>query len=175
MRTFAFVVLIAGLASIALAADKVENPDYKAWAALKVGAVVKWHSSTTDKMNKETDLIRTLKEVTPEKVVLDSVFLPNNFQQSVPVPATIDPATTQPAQPASKPGTTVTITEGDETLKAAGRSFQCHWIATTEKSATRTSVITKWKCPEVPDLVKFEMKDGTNHTTRVLTEFKAGR
>ena len=112
MKSFVLVVLVAGLASMAFAADRVDNPDYKAWAAQKVGTVLKFHTTTTDKINRESDLVRTLKEVTPEKVVLDSVFLPNNFKETITIPATIDPATTQRAEPASKPNTT--ITEGDE-------------------------------------------------------------
>ena len=174
MRSFVLIALIAGLASMALAADKVENPVYKTWATQKVGTVVKFHITTNDKTNSQTDMVWTLMEVTPEKVVVDTVYMPKNFNQSRPIPAMIDPATTQRSGPASKPGTTLTITQGDEVVKAAGRSFPCHWTATTEKSASETRVITSWNCPDVPGgEVKFDITDGTTQVmTRVLTYFK---
>ena len=176
MRSFVLTVLIAGLASMAFAGDQVDNPNYKAWAALGVGGTMNTEVKMTGKMERTGVTTFTVKEITPEKVTVEvfSTLVPaGGTPQATPFYAKIDPATTRPA--ASKPNQT--ITEGDEVITVLDKKFPCHWIDTVETSEKAgTSHRRVWYNPDVPlGIVREEHQNGTNMMVRTLVELKPGK
>jgi hypothetical protein len=154
-------ILLGVLASAAVCEDTVDNPAYKMWASYKPGAMVRMQLTgtiTEDGKSTPTKIgtVLTLKEVTAEKVVVESVIETEKDGQTSTqtvtkeYPAKVSrEAASQPATPA---GATVTVKgEGDEQILIAGRKFKAHWVEkqiTTPDKVESTSKV--WTCPDVP-------------------------
>ena len=95
-----------------LAADLVDNPRYQAWAKYKAGTNVKMDMATAvGGQNMKSVVTTTLKEVTPEKVVLEmkttmtvpGMAAPMDNAMTMTEPAKIEKEKIKPTDPEKMP------------------------------------------------------------------------
>lgn len=166
--------------SLAAAQDEmIENPEYKGWASQKVGAWVKQKlSNDMGTMKVEGDMTTTLKELTPEKAVLevktvvDVMGQKNESSMTRTAPVKIRKGTD------GHGGKVETIAEGDEELTIKDKKYKCHWIQMKITSKQGTMMAKNWRSDQIPGgSVKLEINsEGPPKTTMTLnvTEWKAG-
>jgi hypothetical protein len=189
MKTIVWTILAIGfLAPVALAQDMVDNPQYKQWAAFKPGTTSKLQSQSVmtaggQDVTTKAVITSTLKEVTPEKVVIEvAVDMDSNgTKTSIParkmdIPAKVAKAATQPA---SAPGITTTKKgEGDEEIMVAGKKYKAHWVQYLVASDQMESTSKTWTSDEIPGGILKSVTEMTkpmaSKTTMELVEFTAG-
>ena len=183
----AVVVLAAwGLfAGLAAAAQKIDNPVYQDWARFKPGSFVT-HKAVADMgaMTSETTITNTLKQVTPEKVVVEMAMVTKVAGQDMKMPpqtmehpAKIDkPEEMEAPEGMAKPKE---LDRGAEELTISGKKIKTTWIKTELKQADMTVVSTVWNNADIPgQMVKMvsEMKGPmTTKTKMVLVDYKADK
>jgi hypothetical protein len=172
-------LLLAGSAL----AGQVENPQYTQWAKFKPGTSTTIATSSdaggqSSKMETKT----TLKEVTPDKVVIESAMSMEAGGQKMDMPAQsqeikkmMDEAPATPSAPnapaeSPKPQTK----ESEETVSIAGGSYKCKVTESTVDVGGSKTVSKTWTSDEVPgSLVKMEAtSDGPVKSTTKM-ELKA--
>ncbi|MBF0544207.1 MAG: hypothetical protein HQM08_07230 [Candidatus Riflebacteria bacterium] len=133
------------------AQDKVDNPMYQKWAKFKIGTSVKYKQESDVAGNKtESDIVYTLAELTPEKVVVEMsgsmavmgkpVDMPKTKMEYLAKVDKVAPATAEAAKPK----------ESDEELSIAGGKYKCH-VVETEVKVGEGSVVSKiWSSDDVP-------------------------
>lgn len=187
MKLMTLGLCVLAFAATALGEDLVDNPMYKDWASFKPGSMVKMEMvSTTTRQGKDESrkvaITITLKEVTPEKVVLeqtqtefvDGREMPPQTSQPVDIPVKVakDKAATQPAGIEKK-------TEGDEDIEVAGKKYKAHWTEYIRKYQGVPITTKKWIVKEIPGgMARRENKveEAQNHVGQqsklTVVEFK---
>lgn len=185
MPRFALSIVAALAASSALLApcraEDAESPIYKSWASHKVGTSITLKTVNGSGPRAVTSLeTQTLKDATPEKVVLEIL-----------VTQTADGITRQ--QPAKEfvykkkfpllPGVkkedigkpSGRSESGEETIKAAGMEFKAQWYISKSQTEAGEAVSRTWMSDEVPGkLIKSidEVAAAKSTSTTELIEFK---
>ncbi|MBI5724779.1 MAG: hypothetical protein HZA50_12525 [Planctomycetes bacterium] len=172
------------------AKEMVDNPQFKAWFNFKVGATVKYKTTTTaGPMASSAEQTHTLKEATAEKIVVEvktaTTFqgkgkpMENIFKMEIPV------RIAKNSLPENLPDCKMTR-KGDEEVKIGDKTYKCEWkeMETTHGDGDKKFVARQkvWTCKEVPGgLVKMEMTSGgsgenapKSEVKTELVEFKAG-
>jgi hypothetical protein len=142
--------------------EMVENPYYKGWANFKPGATVtheekiKYAADVPDgKFHPDgvehRKIVYKLVEVTPEKAVVETVVTDYEFLSHIQAAAThiSYPAKIKKAY-LERAMKVLNVKEGDEEIKAMGKSFKCHFYERTGMSEGVTTVRKVWVSPEVP-------------------------
>jgi len=192
MKAIVWAVLVLLLAApLALGGEadteKVDNPQYKSWAAYKPGTMVKQQMTSKMTMGGQetetkTTMTSTLKKLTAEKAVLAIVVEVNvgGKKMTQPareqeVPAKVDKkATTQPAAPA---GTKMTKKgEGDEEITVGGKKYKTHWVEWHMVSDRAEMTSKTWTTDAVPGQMVKMTSDMTKpmavKTTSEMVELK---
>lgn len=145
--------VLFALAVLSLAAiqdEKVENPEYKAWASQKVGAWVKYKMvNDMGQMKMEGETITKLKELTPEKAVIEQIttFEMGGQKQENKTSRTIE---SKIAKGTDSEGSKLEQQgEGDEELEIKGRKIKCHWVKNKVSGKRGAAVMTSWRTDEV--------------------------
>lgn len=174
-----------GMAAVAVctsvfAAELVDNPRYQAWAKYKAGTNVKMDMSTNaGGQNMKSAMTTTLKEVTPEKVVLEmktsmtmpGMAAPMDNVMTMTEPAKIEAAKIKPTNPEQMPNCKV-IGKGTEDVKIGDKTYKCNWYEVEVESQGMKVTSKMWTCDELPDkMIKNETKTGTVNNSMILTEF----
>ena len=161
------------------AADLVDNPRYQAWAKYKAGTNVKMDMTTAaGGQNMKSALTTTLKEVTPEKVVLEMKtnmampgMAPIENVMTMTEPAKIEPAKIKPTDPEKIPNCKV-ISKGTEDVKIGDKSYKCDWYEVEMEQQGMKITSKWWSCNDLPDkMIKNDTKMAVGNTSMVLTEF----
>jgi hypothetical protein len=174
---FAFSMMLAG------AARAENNPAYESWAKHKPGTMVKIKTVSDAAGNKtEIEQTMTLKDVNPERVVIEVATSMSMMGQKMDQPAqTMEIKANEPA-PASmtgkdttdQPKPDMTTKEGEETVTVAGKSVKCKVTETTMKQGDMTVHTKVWMSPEIPGmLVKMENKTEGSVASMTTTEIVA--
>ena len=180
MKTLLVVsVVLAMGAAVCYAEDMVDNPAYKLWASFKASAMVKTEMNTTaGEMKTQIEQTQTLKEVTPEKAVVEvkmAMIMAGN-KTEMPVNSMEIPAKIEKGKIAAKPD--VEVKEGTEEIEVAGKKMQCKWTETRMKQGEMTITSKVWTAPQIPgSMAKMETKtEGQvkSETTMKVVEFKTG-
>jgi len=174
------------------AGERVDNPKYKHWAQFKPGSF----SEFTEQINRlgtqlQHTTILTLKEVTPENVVLETrTFLVTNGQKSDTatvedkIPAKVELAKARESDPPKKGdrrdgGEVVDVKQGEEELTICGKTLKTEWVETKLELKGGTATLRTWSCDEVPGRVvkKTKHSEGVLATdsTGEVVDFKADR
>ena len=178
----ASLILLAG--GIALAQEKVDNPEFANWSKFKKGTSVTLKStSDVAGMTTESTITTTLVDVGTDKLVVEmSTATKANGMEFKTPPIKRDVLKTIPLPEGVKkeefakgkvPGT---LEEGTETLKVAGKEYKTKWYK-TKTSAGGMNIEGKiWMTEEVPGMV-VKMESSTKgavafKTTLEVTEFK---
>ena len=181
MRKVILAAMVVGMtASAAWCEEMVENPQYKSWAAFKVGTSIKTQTSSVmtvagNEMANKSTMTTTLKELTPDKAVLEIAMEGMPEPQKLEVPAKVAKGT----ETGQQPGVTVTKKgEGDEEVTVGGKKYKCHWVENQVTSDQMESTTKAWTCDSVPGkLVKMvteTTKPMTMKATMELVEVKVG-
>ena len=190
MKAMVWAVLVLGMAaSIAPGEEMVDNPQYKHWAAFKPGAMTKHQmtntSNVSDKeMTTKMTTTMTLKELTPEKAVIEVAAETVVNGQEMAMPARTQEIPAKVAQsaaglPAAPPGVTVTKKgEGDEEIAVGDKKYKAHWIEYQMSSDQFEATSKAWTAAEVPGGLLKSVTDSTkpikSKSTMELVEFKTG-
>ena len=139
------------------------NPAYDSWASHKPGTSVTMTStSEVSGMKTESEMVYTLKEVTPEKAVIELKTTTTAMGQKMEGPATTmeipsagAAAPTEPVKAAGAEGAAAQTSE--ETVKIAGKEYKATCTTTkSEANGAKTEAKT-WTSPEIPGtLLKME-------------------
>jgi hypothetical protein len=177
--TVAAIAAFAVCTSI-LAADLVDNPRYLAWAKYKAGTNVKMDMDTAaGGQNMKSAMTTTLKEVTPEKVVLEmktsmtvpGMAAPMDNVMTMTEPAKIEPGKIKPTNPEQMPNCKV-VGKGTEDVKIGGKSYNCDWYEVEMEQQGMKITSKLWTSNDLPDkMVKNETKMAMGNTSMILTEF----
>ncbi len=163
-----------------LAADLVDNPRYQAWAKYKAGTNVKMNMDTAaGGQNMKSVMTTTLKEVTPEKAVIEmkttmtvpGMAAPMDNVMTMTEPAKIESAKIKPTDPEKMPNCKV-LGKGTEALVIGGKTYKCSWYEVEVETQGMKVTSKMWTCDELPDkMVKNDTKMAMGNTTMILTEF----
>jgi len=174
-------IAAAAVCTSVFAADLVDNPRYREWAKYKPGTLVKMDVATAaGGQNMKSAMTTTLKEVTPEKVVLEmktGMVIPGMAPQenvmSMVEPAKIEKAKIKHTNPELMPNCKI-LNKGTEDVKIGDRTYKCKWYEMEMEQQGMKFASKCWTCDEIPDkLVKNEIKMAMGNTSMVLAEFKA--
>jgi hypothetical protein len=142
------------------------NPLYDSWASHKPGTSVTTVSVTDmGTMKTEAEQVYTLKEVTPEKVVIEMKMSSTMMGTKTEMPPqTMEiPATAAAATPPATPATPATPTPGvetktsEETVKIAGKEYKATCTSTKSDANGMKTEAKSWTSPEIPNmLLKME-------------------
>ncbi len=164
-----------------LAQDLVDNPRYQDWSKYKPGTYIKMTSSSqVNGQQMQTAITTTLKELTPEKAVLETRSAvaiagmpPQEQKNTVTEPAKIGKSEVKPASPAQAPNSKI-LGKGSETLKVGGKTYKCDWVESEVEQNGVKAVVKCWTCDDILDkVVRIDTKAGPITNSMVLTEFKA--
>jgi hypothetical protein len=144
---FRFGIVFAAALSLCPAQEETEaNPEYAAWSKQKPGAWVKWTVETTGAMKLTSELTLKLRELTPEKAVLEEkTVLASGGEPHAGtrvVPAKI-------RKGATAEGEKVAVQkEGEEPLTIRGKEMKCKWVELrlTERQGRTIKI---WRSDEV--------------------------
>jgi hypothetical protein len=144
------------------AVEMVPSPQYTSWAKHKPGTVVTMKSDmTTAGMAMTMDMTQTLKEVNPDKAVVDvgvKLNMGGMNQESKQVnEIAAKVAKGHEVVPADFQGTSKQV--GNEKLTVAGKSYDCTVYEIAGDSPQGKSTGKIWHTPEIPGgMAKMEMK-----------------
>ncbi|HCE43818.1 MAG TPA: hypothetical protein DET40_09750 [Lentisphaeria bacterium] len=181
LKCCAAAVAVFSLCATISAADLVDNPRYQEWSKYKPGTLIKMDMTTAMGEQKiKSAITTTLKEVTPEKVVIEmktSMGMPGMAPQENVIsriePAKIEKTKIRPVTPEEIPNCKV-ISKGAEDLKIGDKTYKCNWYEVEMEQQGMKLKSKMWTCDDVVDkLVKNEIKMDMGNTTMVLVEFKA--
>jgi hypothetical protein len=162
-------LVICGLAvSAAQAGEKVDSPMYKHWAKFKPGAFAEMKTESTvmaDKTETKSQMTvtMTLKEITPEKAVVEikAVNVMGDKKMEMPptnqeYPAKIEEEKAKEMDTPKKgdniKGAEV-IAVGEEEIKVGDKKIKCKWVETKMKQGDSTITSKAWTTEEVPGQV----------------------
>jgi hypothetical protein len=146
------------------------NPAYESWAKHKPGTMIRTRMVSEAAGNKtQIETTQTLKEVTPEKVVLETKSSMEMMGQKMDQPA--QPLEIPAKAGAAAPGMTPTaeqpkqpdmeVKESEETVTVAGKSVKAKVVEMKGKQAGMDMWTKTWTSNDVPGtLVKMESKTG---------------
>lgn len=146
---------------LAVAAQAQNNPVYDSWAKHKPGTSIKLKMVSDAAGNKtEMETVQTLKEVTPDKVVIENQTTLTMMGQKLEQPAM--PMDIPAKLPAGQPGAAeptkspdVQTKESTETVTVSGKSISAKVLETKDQ----TSWSKAWSSSDVPGtVVKMESK-----------------
>jgi len=140
------LILMVAFGVLPLQEDS-ENPEYKRWAAFKVGSWVKMKSEIVSGENKipiPQEVTFTLIELDEKKAVVEEVLV-TTVPSKEPVPEKPKKRTYR----AKSTKKEAIEKEGDEELEIAGKKLACHWTLVKPPGASGGSMKT-WATPEVP-------------------------
>lgn len=133
--------------------EMVENPLYKHWSQFKPGsfATMKIMSDSAG-MTSESTVTWTLKEVTPDKVVIETLTKATVSGNEMTMPAQpmeiMAKVSKVEAEKAEKPEGKVD--EGDEDIEVVGKKMKSKWIETVMKYGDMTTKSKVWTCDGIP-------------------------
>ncbi len=179
-KSFAVALAAVTVCTSIFAADLVDNPRYQAWAKYKVGTNVKMDmASAAGGQNVKSVMTTTLKELTPEKAVIEmktsmtmpGMAAPVDNVMAITEPAKIEPSKIKPTDPEKMPNCKV-LGKGTENLVIGGKTYKCNWFEVEAEQQGMKFTSKYWMCDELPDrMVKNDTKMAMGNTTLVLTEF----
>ena len=184
--TLTIALLLTAMPAASEAGEMIDNPEYTSWKGYKVGTSIT-HRMTTQAGPSKTKMetTTTLKSKGKDKLVLTTkavtfITIPNQGEQKVESPAqerTVPAKFEMPKMPDNVPDMPKPeMKEGEETIKAAGKSFKCKWIETKIKMGEMTTTSKTWTSKEVPgQLVKMTSSSTgamATSTESILIELK---
>ncbi len=139
----------AAVLALSFVQEKVENPQYKAWASFKPGSWVKHKMEMEGPggQKMEMEVTATLTEVTPEKLVLDRKQTMTVGGRTMDLPGKKEEVEAKVEK--GKAGT-VKITEKEEEITVAGKKLTCK-LAEMEMEQNNQKMTGKsWIHPDIP-------------------------
>lgn len=142
MRALAAILLLA-----AAAPQAKENPQYTYWGSCKPGSWVRNRMEFDNQGQKmEYESLTRLVEVTPEKVVLETLVKMKLADR------TVDSPPRRSEIKAADPETGTTVAEKDEEVTVAGKTLTCRFFEiVTESPDKKTKTNVKaWMSKDIP-------------------------
>lgn len=160
-RPFLFLSLMVAILRCgptkAGAQEEVENPVYKNWSQFKPGSSVAYRSVTvTPEFESTQEYTLTLKEVTPQKLVIERVLvaiMPDGTRMEYPAMESENPKSYKLPKGAPKPDPTKSVgvkEKGEEELELLGKKFKTEWYKAVSKVEAGDTFTKSWTCKEIP-------------------------
>jgi hypothetical protein len=160
-------LLAAAALALALPQDKIDNPQYGAWASCKPGTWVK-HKMEMDAGGRkmEMEMTTTLVEVTDEKVVIERKSKMDAGGRTIDMPARREDVMAK----VEKGKSTVKFTEKEEEITAGGKTLKCTLCEMEMESNGEKMQGKSWFTKEIPGgMVKGEFKSARTPGPMTLT------
>ncbi len=180
VKSCAVAIAAVAVCTSIIAADLVDNPRYQAWAKYKAGTTVKMDMTTVaGGQNVKSVMTTTLKEVTPEKAVIEmktsmtmpGMAAPIDNAMTMTEPAKIEKEKIKPTDPEKMPNCKV-LGKGTEDVNIGARTYKCNWFEVEVEQQGMKVTSKYWMCNDLPDkMVKNDTKMAMGNTTMILTEF----
>ena len=180
-RIVCTAALVVFSGAVALAdKKKIDNPEFTMWSKYKADTMTKLKStSEINGMKTENIIMTTLKEVSADKLVLETEAISKFNGMEFKSPPTkrdvtktieVDEKIAEQIGKAAKPeGTTE---EGTETVKIGKDDVKTKWYKFKSKAEGTETVSQTWTSDEVPgSVVKVVSKSSTFNNTTDLIEF----
>jgi hypothetical protein len=172
--------LLCGLVP-AIAGEMVDNPMYQHWAKFKVGSFSTLKSTMST--GGETEMTQTLKELTPQKAVVEmkNVMVMAGKKTEIPPQLITHPAKIEKgkASDTHMPAGSAKVASGEETITVKSKGITCKWVKSEISQNSMKTTTTAWINDDIPGtLVKSDSKtEGTvkMSTLQVLIDFKADK
>jgi hypothetical protein len=141
-----------------LAAELVDNPMYLHWARFKPGTFVTLKMTMKmPAMTTESEMTYTLKEITPQKAVLEvntttmvggkATAMPASKQE---IPARIEKAKVGDVTVRAKPSGKI-LGQGNETFTIKDKKVATKWVKAQGSSGGTTTETTIWTSEDMPN------------------------
>lgn len=155
----------------------IDNPQYQAWSAFKVGSFVKQKTVMAGTgFNTEMFITQKLVEKTAEKLVLEmsQTMISNGQKMNMPAQKT-EVKAKMPAPPKVETKKVDHETkEGKETLTIGGQKVECKWTQTTMTTNGQKVVSKVWMNDDFPGKsVQMNTEASGTKTSVTTVEFKA--
>jgi hypothetical protein len=125
--------------------QQLENPEYKYWVGFKAGSWVKYKFEAPGApATMEIQQLRTLVEITPDKVKLDQadlVIMNGKERPSPPSPNTYD---------AKCPKEQKIVSQKEEELEVAGKKLKCLRVEMLTEGGGAKITVIHWMAAEIP-------------------------
>ena len=164
-KTLAMMACAFLLVGSVAGAEMVENPVYQDWAKYKPGtSITHTQATAVAGMDMQMEMTQTLKEITPEKAVVEmsmkSSMIPGNPQaHAMDIPAKVEASQVQTPgkMPEGMKGEAKSL--GKEKVKVGEKEYDCEVTAFKGESEGMKSEGKSWTSDQVPgSMVKMEMK-----------------
>ncbi|MFZ2957363.1 MAG: hypothetical protein WA705_10775 [Candidatus Ozemobacteraceae bacterium] len=159
-RTILAIAVLLVVSGAVFAADMVDNPTYQNWAKYKAGTFVKYKQNAEVMGNKtESEIVTTLLEVTPEKVVVETSGTMLVAGNKMDMPKTKMDFAAKMEKVATDPAKTPKIDskQGEEEITVPAGKIKCKSISAMVKQGESEIQTKTWTSDDVPgSLVKSE-------------------
>ncbi len=169
-----------------MAGEMIDNPMYKHWAKFKPGSFSTLKGSMQSSgMNSESEMTQTLKELTPQKAVVEMKNAmivagkrTENPPQLVTHPAKLE-KTKSTADPTHVPKGGVKIASGEDTIMVKSKGVKAKWVKYEITQSGTKMQVTTWINEDIPGtLVKSDNLTSAPvkmSNSMLLVDFKADR
>jgi len=177
--------LLCGLIPVA-AGEMIDNPMYRHWAKFKPGSFSTLKGSIqSGAMNSESEMTQTLKELTPQKAVVEmknAMIIAGKRTETPPQlvthPAKIEKMKTT-ADPTQVPAGGVKIASGEDTITVKSKGVRAKWVKYEMTQSGTKMQVTTWINEDIPGtLVKSEnitTAPTKMKNTMLLIDFRADK
>ncbi|MFT3788549.1 MAG: hypothetical protein QM770_20650 [Tepidisphaeraceae bacterium] len=179
MRLSSLISATLSFVAFTAASTFAANPMYDSWAKHKPGTSVTLKSATeASGMKTDSEQVYTLKEVTPEKVVIElksSMIVMGNKTDTPAVTMEIPSGgEAAPAANATVAAGGATVKTSEETVSVAGKEYKATVTETTMDANGMKSSTKTWTSNDVPNLtLKSVVKTEGAMASSTTTELSA--
>ena len=166
-------------------AEKIDNPAYQDWARFKPGSFVTYKTVTKmEAMTSETEMTQTLKEVTPEKVLIELVTVMTVAGNEMKMPAMMMEHAAKIEKPepegeAAEVPKPEEIDKGAEKITVKDKKIETTWVKTKFEYGGTTTTLTVWSSEDIPSGMVKMVADVTgaaaSTSEMTLVDFKADK
>jgi len=173
--------LTAGIAH----AEMMDNPMYQHWARFKPGSYVTVKCITkTGNFANESEQTYTLKEITPQKAVVETkmTVIAGGNRTAMP-PSTMDiPAKVEKGKAVAATDVKASgkvIGQGEEVMTIKDKKVKVKWIKSVADVSGTKSEVTVWTSDDIPNMTAKSVNNTSGKSTmtmeQIVIDFKADR
>lgn len=176
-RMFAAAVLAVFAGGLALAQEKVENPEYASWAKHKKGTAVTLKSTTVaGAINSESVITTTLADIGADSLTVEMAVTSkvNGMEfKNPPIKREIAKSVALPAgvkkEDFGKVAAGAKAEEGTETVKVGGAEYKAKWYKSKTKAGDGEVESKVWMSDDVPGGLLKTVATTTGATPATVT------
>lgn len=173
--------LTAGMAY----AEMVDNPMYQHWARFKPGSYVTVKCTTkTGNFANESEQTYTLKEITPQKAVLETkmTVIAGGNRTAMPTSTMDIPARVEKGKAVATTDVKANgkvIGQGEEVMTIKDKKVKVKWIKSVADVSGTKSEVTVWTSDDIPNMTAKSVNNTSGKSSmtmeQIVIDFRADR